>query len=211
MCVCVSNQACKQCAERFWDGRRAKTRQQMLHGGMGSDLAAIVSAYAIGQSKKPTTRARVLRRGWLDVAKIVLIVAAKPPGIGELGEINIQHGSSARLPYGAASAPASLRYSLKALPHQRCSALGLAGAEKVNTAVEGPDQRYPQSQQRLLHRAETHKRPDQVKRHAAQIGNESEQRNGQMAQRLEVWMLVVSNNADDTAQPVQQECPEVRS
>ena len=105
----------------------------------------------------------------------------QPSGIGELGEINIQHESSApRLLWGVASALASLLSlgSLEALRHQRRSALCLTGPEKINTAVEGLDQGYPQSQQWLLHRAETHERPDQVKRHATQIGNESEQRDG---------------------------------
>ena len=64
----------------------------MLHGGAGGHLAVVVPADAVGQGEQPAVRARLVLASRGDVAEVVFVVVALLSGVGELRELDLQHG-----------------------------------------------------------------------------------------------------------------------
>src|SRR6185437_15023805 len=90
-------------------------------------------------------------------------------------------------------------------------ARSLAGSEEVDGAVNAPHSGDAQGKQRFHPGAVPHEWTDQIERHACNVGEESEQRNYEVSQELELWMLVEAHDASQATQHVEQEGAEVRS
>ena len=102
------------------------------------------------------------------------------------------------------------RSRLSAAFDECCPTRTLAGAGKVDPTVNGPNQRDAQGQQRLHLGAITHERPDQIKAHARKVGKQPEGGDKQVADNLELRMVVETNQARNATQPIKQERSEVR-
>src|ERR1035437_6097229 len=72
---------------------------------------------------------------------------------------------------------------------------GLTDAEEVNSAVDAPDESDPQRQERLHLGAIAHEGAYHIEGHAGQVGEQSEDRDQQMANHLEVRMTVIADDA----------------
>src|SRR5271166_5927349 len=86
----------------------------------------------------------------------------------------------------------------------------LAGTREVDAAIDRPYERNPQGQQRLFLGSIAHEWTNQVEDHAGQVRDQPKYWDHQVAHRLELRMIVVTNQADDATESVQQERAEVR-
>src|SRR5882762_7100995 len=105
----------------------------------------------------------------------------------------------------------SLRSCLGATLNEGRPTGTLAGTNKVDAAINTPDHGDSQGQQRFLDRAVPHERPHQIEDHAGQIGQQTKDWDDEVANQLELRMVVIGNQTDHATQAIQQERSEVRS
>ena len=92
--------------------------------------------------------------------------------------------------------------ALGAAAHQRRPSHLLAGANEIDAAINSPDGCYSQGEQRLHLGAISHEWTNQVERHASEIRQQTQHRNNQMPDHLELRVLMERNDADDATQHV---------
>jgi len=83
------NQAREQGQVRFAGSGITKASEQAFYRGAGSNLAEVLPSDAIGDDKEPSVGSHPLHCLGQNVADKVLIVVTRPPGIRELGEVEL--------------------------------------------------------------------------------------------------------------------------
>jgi hypothetical protein len=96
MRVSCLDQAGQQSGQRLSPRRPAKTGHHALYGREGGNFTALLPAYSVSQRKQPAMRTGLSRRGGDYRAKVVFVVFAYPSGVGQLGELHIQHGAPSK-------------------------------------------------------------------------------------------------------------------
>src|SRR5437879_878481 len=89
------------------------------------------------------------------------------------------------------------------------AAFGISG--EIESAVDAPDDRDGDCDQRLSLAAQAHDRSDDVEGHATEVGDRAEHRYDDMLEAVKGAVLAEGDDADDVGQAIDRECAEVRN